>query len=125
MTPRLSAIVECPSPSPSQVPACPDPPVVKALHHDPAGTQTHPYSLCDDKEIDVTSEIVKVPNQKNDISSIDKEVAITNGTGFQKVCKDSLFKYRGCQLDIPDLMGSCSQSAGHEYDRRGSQCRKS
>ncbi|KAE9987808.1 hypothetical protein EG327_003632 [Venturia inaequalis] len=84
MTPRLSAIIECPSPSQAPAPARPDPPAVKASHRDSAATQTHANGLCDDKEIQVTSEIVTGPTPKNDMSFIDKEVAVSNGTGLKK-----------------------------------------
>lgn len=121
MTPRLSAIIECPSPS--QAPARPDPPAVKASHRDSAATQTHANGLCDDKEIEVTSEIVKSPTPKHDMPFIDKEVAVSNGTGLKKVRKDSDFNYYfGWQLDLLNLMDSCSHLP--RYDRRGSQFRE-
>lgn len=132
MAPRLSAIVECPSPSTAPAPApaltlalIPAPtlaptlarlslPTTTASHHESADPQSQSGGLCDHKEIDVTSERVRSRSGKYDSSSMDKEMAVSKETGLSKVCHDIYFNYRGWQVDRDDFVRSCSRPAGHD-----------
>lgn len=99
MAPRLSAIVECPSPSPAPGPAPPPAtarpvsPTMKTPYPGSTTTQPHTSCLFNDKEIDITSERVRSPSRKYDRSSMDKEVAVGMGTGLSKVCDSLYFEF--------------------------------
>lgn len=92
MAPRLSAIVECPSP------ARPDSPTMTIPLHSFKVMRPYKDGLSDDKEVHVTSSSIRSPSPNHRTSAIDKEVNTSQGAELKKVCNSFCMDFLHCHL---------------------------